>query len=79
MKIKKAFRIIGKVLLILLLLIVLLLLITSTVYHIKLNKVEKQLKEAEYYNPVSVGEHSLNMYACGNESGDHTVVLRAMD
>ena len=47
MKIKKAFRIIGKVLLILLLLIVLLLLITSTVYHIKLNKVEKQLKEAE--------------------------------
>lgn len=77
MKIKKAFRIIGKVLLILLLLIVLLLLITSTVYHIKLNKVEKQLKEAEYYNPVSVGEHSLNMYACGNESGDHTVVSLA--
>ena len=77
MKIKKAFRIIGKVLLILLLLIVLLLLITSTVYYIKLNKVEKQLKEAEYYNPVSVGEHSLNMYACGNESGDHTVVSLA--
>ncbi len=77
MNIKKVFRIIGKVLLILLLLIVLLLLITSTVYHIKLNKVEKQLKEAGYYNPVSVGDHALNMYSCGNENGDHTIVALA--
>ena len=74
MNAKKVFRITGKVLLILLLLIVLLLLITSIVYHIKLDKVEKQLKEAGYYNPVSVGDHTLNVYACGNENGVHTVV-----
>lgn len=61
----------------LLLLIILLLLITSTVYHVKLSKVEKQLKEAGYYNPVSVGEHSLNLYACGNEDGKHTIVSLA--
>jgi len=74
MNAKKVFRITGKVLLILLLLIVLLLLITSIVYHVKLDKVEKQLKEAGYYNPVSVGDHALNVYACGNENGVHTVV-----
>ena len=62
MIIKKILRITGKVLLILLLLIVLLLLITSAVYHIKLNNVEKQLKEAGYYHPVSVGDHSLKTY-----------------
>ncbi|MCR4637928.1 alpha/beta hydrolase [Ruminococcus sp.] len=77
MKIKKVLRVTGKVLLILLLLIVLLLLTTTIVYHIKLNKVEKQLQEAGYYNPVSVGDHSLNVYACGNENGQHTIIALA--
>ena len=77
MNIKKVFRIIGKVLLILLLLIILLILLTTTVYHIKLNKPEMQLKEADYYHPVSVGDHSLNIYACGNENGQHTVIALA--
>ena len=74
---KKVFRIIGKLLLILLLLIVLLLLTASAVYHIKLSKVEKQLKEAGYYHPVFVGDHALNVYACGNENGQHTIVALA--
>ena len=77
MNIKKVFRIIGKILLILLLLIVLFLLTTSIVYHIKLNNAENQLKEAGYYNPVSDGDHALNVYACGNENGRHTIVALA--
>ena len=77
MIIKKILRITGKVLLILLLLIVLLILIMSAVYHIKLDNVEKQLKGAGYYNPVSVGDHSLNMYSCGNENGKHTIIALA--
>lgn len=77
MIIKKILRITGKVLLILLLLIVLLILIMSAVYHIKLNNVEKQLKEAGYYHPVSVGDHSLNIYSCGSENGKHTIIALA--
>lgn len=74
---KKVLSIIGKVLLMIFLLIALSLLITSAVYHIKLNKAEKQMKEAGYYNPVSVGNHSLNVYSCGNENGKHTIIALA--
>jgi len=77
MNIKKVFHITGKVILIILLLIILLLLTTTIVYHIKLDKVEKQLQEAGYYNPVSVGDHALNVYACGNENGQHTIIALA--
>ena len=62
---------------ILLLLIVLFLLTTTIVYHIKLYNAENQLKEARYYDPVSVGDHALNVYACGNENGKHTIVALA--
>lgn len=62
---------------VLLLLIVLSLLTATIVYHIILNKVEKQLQDAGFYNPVSVGDHSLNVYACGNENGLHTIVALA--
>ena len=77
MNIKKILRITGKVILIIFLLIVLFLLTTTIVYHIKLNRAEKQLKEAGFYDPVSVGDHSLNVYACGNENGKHTIVALA--
>ncbi len=77
MNIKKVFRITGRILLIILLFFVLLLLTTAIVYHIKLNKVEKQVKEAGYYNPVSVGDHDLNIYTCGNENGRHTIIALA--
>lgn len=52
---------IGKILLILLQLIIFLLLTASVVYHIKLNKIEKQLDEEGFYQPVSVGDHALNV------------------
>ena len=77
MKIKKVFRVIGKVLLILLLLIVLLFLISTTIYHVTLKKVENQLKDEGFYHPVSVGDHALNMYTCGKQDGQHTIIALA--
>ncbi|MBQ3918677.1 MAG: alpha/beta hydrolase [Oscillospiraceae bacterium] len=77
MNVKKVFRVIGKVLLVLLLIIALSLLTMSIVYHVKLSNVEKQLADAGYYHPVSVGDHSLNVYSCGNENGAHTIVALA--
>ncbi len=77
MNTRKVFRAIGKVLFVILLIVVLLLLISSIIYHIKLNNVEKQLKEAGYYAPISVGDHSLNLYSCGNENGQHTIIAMA--
>ncbi|MCR5201135.1 MAG: alpha/beta hydrolase [Saccharofermentans sp.] len=32
------------------------------------------LKSRGYYNPVDVGDHSLNVYIAGNEEGEHTFV-----
>lgn len=77
MNMKKIFRITGKIILIILLLIVLFLLTTAIIYHIKLHQTEKQLKDAGYYHPVPVGDHALNVYTCGNETGQHTIVALA--
>ena len=35
------------------------------------------LKEKGYYNPVSVGDHSLNVAKFGNENGTHTIIAMA--
>ena len=73
----KALKILGRVLLILLALTVLLLLSASGIYHLKLRHVLSQMKDEGYFHPVSVGDHSLNVYCCGNENGQHTVVALA--
>ena len=45
------------------------------IYHrIKSNEELEALKEAGYYNPVSVGEYALNVAKFGNENGGHTIV-----
>lgn len=44
------------------------------VHRIKSNKELKLLKDGGYYNPVSVGDYSLNVAKFGNESGRHTIV-----
>lgn len=44
------------------------------IHLIKSGKELKFLKEKGYYNPVSVGEYSLNVAKFGNENGKHTVV-----
>ena len=54
----------------------LVLFVVSTFIHHKLqtSKELKLLKENGYYNPVSVGDYSLNVSIFGNENGKHTIV-----
>lgn len=48
------------------------------IYHrIKSNEEIELLKEKGYYNPVSVGDHCLNVAKFGNENGKHTIVAMA--
>lgn len=42
--------------------------------HIKLTGDINAIKDKGYYNPVSTGDHSLNVYVTGNENGNHTIV-----
>ncbi len=77
MKIIKIGKIFFRIFLIITALIVLVLLISSITYHIKLNNAVNTLKEKGYYNPVSVGDYSLNVYSCGNEGGKHAIVALA--
>ncbi len=77
MKIKKIGKAAVRIFLIIIALIILLLSISTVVYHIKLNNAIEALKENGYYNPVSVGDYSLNVYSCGNKDGKHTIVAIA--
>ncbi len=54
---------------------ILLLTAGTFIYHrIKTSKELDLLKEKGYYNPVSVGDHSLNVAIFGNPNGKHTIV-----
>lgn len=55
-------------------LIILFLGIVFSVHTVKSNQELKMLKEKGYYNPVSVGEYSLNVAKFGNADGRHTIV-----
>lgn len=72
---------IGKIILrviLIMLLIMILFVVGVFVYHnIKRNEEIALLKEKGYYNPVSVGDHSLNVAKFGNENGKHTIVAMA--
>lgn len=72
-KIKKG-KIVRRVLLSIFALLIIFLTVVFTVNKIKLSKELKMLDEAGYYNPVSVGDYSLNVYKYGNESGKHNIV-----
>lgn len=69
---------IGKVVAIILLsilaLAVLALGVIFTVHKVKSNQELELLKEKGYYNPVSVGDYSLNVAKFGNADGKHTIV-----
>ena len=54
--------------------VVLLILVVFLSHRIQSNRELEALKEAGYYNPVSVGEYSLNVAKFGNENGQHTIV-----
>ena len=77
MKIKKIGRMIAKIFLILLVLIILFTLITFIIHRVKTSQEIALLKEKGYFNPVSVGDHSLNVSKFGNENGSHTIVSLA--
>lgn len=41
---------------------------------IKMSGEINAIKDKGYYNPVSTGDHSLNVYEAGNKNGKHTIV-----
>ena len=74
---KKALKITGRILLIPLLLLLLFTLVTFIIHRVKTNQETALLKEKGYYNPVSVGDYSLNVAKFGSENGRHTIVALA--
>ena len=74
MKKKSVGKIILVVITVLLSAILLFVLGTFIVHRVKSNKEFDVLKEHGYYNPVSVGDYSLNVAKFGNENGKHTIV-----
>lgn len=71
---KKVGKIILKILLVLLALVVAFTAVTFAIHKVKRNKEVALLKEQGYYNPVSVGDYSINVSAFGNKDGRHIVV-----
>lgn len=67
-------KLIAIILLSILGLIVLFLAVVFTVHKVKSNQELELLKEKGYYNPVSVGDYSLNVAKFGNPNGKHTIV-----
>ena len=71
---KKALKIVGRIFLIMLVVLLLFVLGTFILHRVKTDQALELLKEKGYYNPVSVGEYSLNVAKFGNENGEHTIV-----
>ena len=74
---KKAIKMTGRILLILLILLLLFTLVTFIIHRVKTYQEISLLKEKDYYNPVSVGDYSLNVAKFGSENGRHTLVSLA--
>jgi pimeloyl-ACP methyl ester carboxylesterase len=74
MKKKKVKKIILLIILIIVILALLFVLGTYIYHRVKTNEEISKLKEEGYYNPISVGDYSLNVAKFGNESGKHTIV-----
>ncbi|MCR5203963.1 MAG: hypothetical protein K6E47_02810 [Lachnospiraceae bacterium] len=74
---KNNIRIISRIIIVLLLTVIVFGLITFVIHRIKTAKEINMLKDKGYYNPVSVGEYSLNVAKFGNENSGHTIVSLA--
>ena len=74
---KKALRITGRILLILLGAFLIFTLVTFIIHRVKRSSETDLLREKGCVNPVSVGDHALNVSKVGNENGRHTVVAMA--
>ncbi len=77
MKARKTWKVIGIIFAVLLAVIAVVLLITTARYHIQLNQAVEALDEKGYRNLVSAGDCDVNVYSCGNENGDHTIIAMA--
>lgn len=71
---KKVWKVIRIVLLAILAAVILFVAVVFIVHRVKTSKELKMLKDGGYYNPVSVGDYSLNVAKFGNENGKHTIV-----
>jgi len=71
---KKVRKIIVRILLFMLVGLFLFVLGTFIFHRVKTKQALKLLKEKGYYNPVSVGDYSLNVAKFGNANGAHTIV-----
>jgi len=71
---KKALKITAAVLSAILTLALLFTVVTVSIHGVKTGREIELLKEAGYYNPVSVGDYSLNVATFGKEDGKHTIV-----
>ena len=74
---KRIIKITGKIMLILLAALLTFTVVTCIVHHVKTNKELDILQQHGLYNPVSVGDYSLNVAKFGNEDGKHTIVAIA--
>ena len=76
---KKAIKMTGRILLVLLILLLLFTLVTFIIHRVKTNQETALLKEKGYYNPVSVGNYSLNVAKFGNKTaGTRSCLLRGL-
>ncbi|MBQ5564721.1 MAG: alpha/beta hydrolase, partial [Clostridia bacterium] len=77
MKAKKIGKIILRVLLVIFILFVVFIIGVFVFHQIKRNEEMDMLKIKGYYNPVSVGDHNINVAKFGNPNGKHTIVAMA--
>lgn len=73
----KAKKITVAIILALVALILAFTLVTYIIHRVKTHKELDALSENGLYNPVSVGDYSLNVAKFGNENGNHTIVAMA--
>ena len=74
---KRIIKITGKIMLILLAALLIFTVVTYIVHRVKTKEELDILQQNGLYNPVSVGDYSLNVAKFGNEDGKHTIVAIA--
>lgn len=70
-------KIIRRILIILPAALMLFTLVTFVIHRVRTSKELELLIEKGYYNPISVGDYSLNVAKFGNEDDGHTIVSLA--
>lgn len=74
---KRTIKITGKIVLILLAALLIFSVATYIVHYVKTNEELDVLQQSGLYNPVPIGDYSLNVAKFGNENGSHTIVAMA--